>query len=78
MIGKLFKSKINSEVFRVDDEYKDNSSEGYVVRHIKSGKCSRVEKGWFLHGLMKNLEVVENTSHGERRASQTGVLCAGV
>lgn len=59
MVGKTFRSKVNGDEFCIDKEYTDNGLEWFSVRHIKSGKCTQIEKGWFLHGYMKNLEIIE-------------------
>jgi hypothetical protein len=64
MVGKNFKSKINGDLFRVVKEHTENGSEWLVVRHLKTGKISRVEKGWFLNGHMQNLEAVEPPADG--------------
>lgn len=58
MVGKTLKSKINDDLFYVEDLKKDNGKEYYVILHIKSGKRYNHDKGWFEHGIMQNLEII--------------------
>lgn len=60
MKGKTLKSKINGEIFFVEDLKQEKGKEYYIILHPKSGKRYNHEKGLFEHGLMQNLEIVEN------------------
>lgn len=58
MIGKTVKSKINGDLFQIDELKVESNKEYYVVRHIKSGKTTQILKGWFEKGYMQNMEIV--------------------
>lgn len=78
MVGKTLKSKINGDLFVIDNEFTDNGRQFYLVRHLPTGKVQGLEKGWFEHGLMQNLEVVTEGStmkkinHVDRYGTYTG------
>lgn len=59
MVGKTLKSKINGELFCVDELFKESGKQYYSVRHIASGKITAIGKEWFEKGYMQNLEIVE-------------------
>jgi hypothetical protein len=58
MVGKTVKSKINGDLFQIDELKVESNKEYYVVKHIASGKKSNILKGWFEKGYMQNMEIV--------------------
>lgn len=59
MIGKTFKSKINNELFYVEELKNDNNNDYYVILVIKTGHRVICGKDWFENGIMQNLEEVK-------------------
>lgn len=59
MVGKTLRGKINGALFFVEELKKDNGKEYYIILDLKSGKRYNHDKGWFEHGIMQNLEEVE-------------------
>ena len=57
-VGKTYKSKINGNLFYVKELFTDCGQELYAVVDMGEGKIKHVGKGWFEHGIMKNLEEV--------------------
>ncbi len=60
MVGKTLKSKINGSLFFVE-ELKSESVFGqyYIIRDMATGQKFASSKGWFEHGIMQNLEIID-------------------
>lgn len=65
MIGKTLKSKINGELFCVDELFEEHGKQYYSIRHIASGQVNIWGKEWFEKGLMQNLEIVRKEDEGK-------------
>ena len=59
MKGKTFRSKINGALFVVDGEFLDGKRKFYSILDLESGKHFAISKDWFEHGVVKNLEEIE-------------------
>ena len=61
LTGKTLKSKINGNLFTVEQLKQESNGQYYIVRDLQSEKVVAVGKEWFEKGIMQNLEVVEKT-----------------
>lgn len=59
MVGKILKSKINGDLFYIEEEKVENGKHYYIVRDISSDKLTCWGKEWFEKGIMQNLEEVK-------------------
>lgn len=61
MVGKTLKSKINGNLFYVDDlNTEQNGMQYYIIKDVVAEGKFPVLKGWFEKGIMQNLEIVED------------------
>ena len=58
-VGKTYKSKINGNLFYVKELRTYFGQELYAIVDMAVGKTNYVNKGWFEHGIMENLEEVK-------------------
>ena len=59
MVGKILKSKINGNLFYVEDLITEQGNQYYIIKDVPTGNTTCWGKGWFEKGLMQNLEIVE-------------------
>lgn len=57
-VGKLYKSKINGNLFYVKELRTDCGQELYAVVDMAVGLTNYTGKDWFEYGIMQNLEEV--------------------
>ena len=57
-VGKMYKSKINGALFYVKELRTDYGQELYGVVDMAVGRLDYIDKDWFEHGIMQNLEEV--------------------
>lgn len=58
LVGKILKSKINGNLFRVADLFTEDGRQFYTIYDMSDGGYVAIEKGWFEVGYMQNLEIV--------------------
>lgn len=58
MIGKTLKSKINGNLFFVEELFTECNNQYYKIRDLASDGLFCWGKEWFEKGLMQNLEIV--------------------